>query len=100
MTHPPTLSLRGRTATNPNLILGSAYGVGSPTNPSMYCPHRGGGLGHPYGPRFALANFAGLQRAIYANTCDALGAVFTFAVGLAGGLAGALRFAYHNHTTI
>ena len=31
-----------RASPNLNLILGSAYGVGSPTNPSLPCPHRGG----------------------------------------------------------
>ena len=39
-----------RASTNPNLILGSAYGVGSPTNPSLHCPHRGGRTVRSAGP--------------------------------------------------
>ena len=39
---------------NPKSNLGSAYGVGSPTNPSLSVPI--GASGQPYGPRFALAN--------------------------------------------
>ena len=69
MTHPPTLSRRWMGLYHPNLILGSAYGVGSPTNPSLHCPHRGwaGRAGHTRAlTRAVLRALAGLYCAPYA----------------------------------
>lgn len=73
---------------NLNLILGSAYGVGSPTNPSLHCPHRGGRAG-PYA-RVDAGDFAGLQRAIYANPAQRMAGQFAGRGGRVAGLAGAL----------
>ena len=56
-----------RASPNLNLILGSASGVGSPTNPSLHCPHRGGRAGPTRAlTRAVLRAVAGLQSAGHA----------------------------------
>ena len=76
---------------NPKSNFGSAYGVGSPTNPSLHCPHRGARAG--LWAALRAGKFAGLQRTIYAKPCAAMAGRFTGLAGRVAGLAGALLFA-------